>query len=195
MSKLHFFFCPWFLDFFKKVHFWWCIFLMSRKHYKNRGFGTSGVKVDKTGTFGRVSVCFGEARKKRTKIPLFWLRASRHAFLRCPWNHYFYSGFRPTHWGGSRGCAWNHCKNSGFGHIHWESDTGGTPKRGQLKNGDMFRGAVPETTVFIVVSGAHTGVVLPRVPETIVKIVVSGTWGDEDKEAEDKEEPNQDKEA
>ena len=53
---------------------------------------------------------------------------------------------------------------------------------------------MPETTVFIVVSGAHTGVVLARVPETTVKIVVSGTSGDEDKEAEDKEEANQDKE-
>ena len=58
----------------------------------------------------------------------------------------------------------------------------------------MFWGAVPETTVFIVVSGAHTGVVLAHVPETTVKIVVSGTWGDEDKESEDKEEANQDKE-
>ena len=57
-----------------------------------------------------------------------------------------------------------------------------------------FWGAVPETTVFIVVSGAHTGVVLAHVPETTVKIVVSGTWGDEDKESEDKEEANQDKE-
>ena len=53
---------------------------------------------------------------------------------------------------------------------------------------------MPETTVFIVVSGAHTGVVLAHVAETTVKIVVSGTWGDEDKESEDKEEANQDKE-
>ena len=151
---------------------------MSRKHYKNRGFGTSGVKVEKRGTCRGVSVCFGEARKKRTKIPLFWLRASRHAFWRCHWNHYFYSGFRHTHWGASRWCAWNHYKNSGFGHINWESETCGTPKRGQLQNEGMFWGAVPETTVFTVVSGANTGVVLARVPETTVKTVVSGTWGD-----------------
>ena len=59
----------------------------------------------------------------------------------------------------------------------------------------MFRSAVSETTVFIVVSGARTGVVLAHVPETTSFIVVSGTWGDEDKEAEDKEEANQDKEA
>ena len=76
-----------------------------------------------------------------------------------------------------------------------EKEKPAEPKKGQIKNGDMFRGAVPETTVFIVVSGAHTGVVLPHVPETTVKIVGSGTWGDEDKEAEDKEEANQDKEA
>ena len=49
------------------------------------------------------------------------------------------------------------------------------PKKGQIKNEDMFWGAVPETTVFTVVSGAHTGVVLAHVPETTVKIVVSGT--------------------
>ena len=56
----------------------------------------------------------------------------------------------------------------------------------------MFWSAVPEATVFTVVSGAHTGVVLAHVPETTVKIVVSGTWGDEDREAEDKEDANQD---
>ena len=39
----------------------------------------------------------------------------------------------------------------------------------------MFWSAVPETTVFIVVSGAHTGVVLAHVPEATLKIVVSGT--------------------
>ena len=49
------------------------------------------------------------------------------------------------------------------------------PKREQIENEDMFWGAVPETTVFIVVSGAHTGVVLAHVPETTVKIVVLGT--------------------
>ena len=49
------------------------------------------------------------------------------------------------------------------------------PKKGQTKNEDIFWGAVPETTVFTVVSGAHTGVVLAHVPETTVKIVVSST--------------------
>ena len=39
----------------------------------------------------------------------------------------------------------------------------------------MFWGAVPETTVFIVVSGARIGVVLAHVPETTIFIVVSGT--------------------
>ena len=38
----------------------------------------------------------------------------------------------------------------------------------------MFWGDVPETTVFIVVSGTDTGVVLAHVPETTAKIVVSG---------------------
>ena len=52
---------------------------------------------------------------------------------------------------------------------------------------------MPETTVFVVVSGTHTGVVLAHVPETTSFIVVSGTWGDEDKlEEEEKEEANQD---
>ena len=45
---------------------------------------------------------------------------------------------------------------------------------------------MPETTVFIVVSGANTGVVLPHVAETTSFIVVSGTWGDEDKQAKEK---------
>ena len=40
---------------------------------------------------------------------------------------------------------------------------------------NMFFCAVPETTIFIVVSGAHTGVVLVDVPGTTIKIVVSGT--------------------
>ena len=48
-------------------------------------------------------------------------------------------------------------------------------KKKQIKNEDMFWGAVPETTVFIVVSGTHIGVVLAHVPETTIKIVVSGT--------------------
>ena len=43
-----------------------------------------------------------------------------------------------------------------------------------------------ETTVFIVVSGADTGVVLADVPETTAKIVVSGTSGAEDTEAKEK---------
>ena len=49
----------------------------------------------------------------------------------------------------------------------------------------MFLGAGPETTVSIVVSGGHTGVVLADVPETTAKIVVSGTSGAEDTEADE----------
>ena len=73
-----------------------------------------------------------------------------------------------------------------------EREIGRTQKRGQIKNEGMFWSAVPETTVNTVVSGAHTGVVLAHVPETTSFIVVSGTWGDEDREAEDKEDANQD---
>ena len=40
---------------------------------------------------------------------------------------------------------------------------------------NMLFCAVPEATIFIVVSGAHTGVVLVDVPGTTIKIVVSGT--------------------
>ena len=66
-------------------------------------------------------------------------------------------------------------------------------KKKHIKNQDMLFCAVPETTIFIVVSSAHTGVVLAHVPETTIKTVVSGTWGDEEKQAEDKEEANQEK--
>ena len=34
---------------------------------------------------------------------------------------------------------------------------------------------MPETTIFTVVSGIHTGVVLAHVPETTSFVVVSGT--------------------
>ena len=44
----------------------------------------------------------------------------------------------------------------------------------------MFVGAVPETTVKTVVSGAQTGVVLAHVPETTIKIVVLGPHGQAD---------------
>ena len=37
-----------------------------------------------------------------------------------------------------------------------------------------FSLALPETTIFIVVSGTHTWVLLAHVPETTIKIVVSG---------------------
>ena len=52
---------------------------------------------------------------------------------------------------------------------------------------------MPETTVFVVVSGARTGVVFARLPEATTKIVASGTGGDEEKQAEEKEEADQDK--
>ena len=122
-----FFFSPWFLEILRKVHFLRSRFLMSPEHYKNRGFGTSGVKVEKTRPLRGVSLCFGEARDFRSKIPLFCFA-------------------RPN----------------------------------------MLFGAVPETTIFIVVSGAHTGVVLVHVPGTTTKIVVSGTWGKKEKPAEPK---------
>ena len=51
----------------------------------------------------------------------------------------------------------------------------------------MFFDAVPQTTIFIVVSGAHTGVALADVPETTIKIVVSGTWGADKKHTEVRE--------
>ena len=44
--------------------------------------------------------------------------------------------------------------------------------------------AVPETTIFIVVSGTHTGVVLVDVPGTTTKIVVLGTSTEKGKPAE-----------
>ena len=46
--------------------------------------------------------------------------------------------------------------------------------------------AVPETTIFIVVSGSHTEMGLGGVPETTIKIVVSGTSGEKEKPAEPK---------
>ena len=51
---------------------------------------------------------------------------------------------------------------------------------------NMLFGAGPQTTIFIVVSGAHTEVALADVPETTIKIVVSGTSGDKEKQAEEK---------
>ena len=77
--------------------------------------------------------------------------------------------------------------------MSWERETGRTQKRGPLTSEGMFWGAVPETTVFTVVSDTHPGVVFAHVPETTAKIGVSGTWGDEDKQAEDKEEAKQEK--
>ena len=65
-------------------------------------------------------------------------------------------------------------------------------KTGQIRIGGMFRSAASEATVFTVVSGADTGVVLADVPETTAKIVVSGTSGAEDTEAEENDEANQD---
>ena len=51
--------------------------------------------------------------------------------------------------------------------------------------------AVPETTIFIVVSGPHTEMGLGGVPETTIKIVVSGTSGEKEKPAEPKKGANQ----
>ena len=40
-----------------------------------------------------------------------------------------------------------------------------------------FLRPMPETTVFLVVSGTYTGMVLPHVPENTSFIVLSGTSG------------------
>ena len=55
----------------------------------------------------------------------------------------------------------------------------------------MLLCAVPETTIFIVVSGQHTEMGLGGVPQTTVKIVVSGTSGEKEKPAEPKKGANQ----
>ena len=168
------------------MHFLRCCFVACRKHYKNRGFGTSGVKVQKTRFFRDVSVCFGEARDFDTQIWLFWLRVSNLVFWCCPSNHYFCSGLGCTHWVGS--CLWarNHYKNCGFGHMGCRRETHGSKRRGVSAYQPRFSLPLPETTVFLVVSGSHTGVLLAHVPETTSFIVVSGTWGDEDKQAQEK---------
>ena len=54
----------------------------------------------------------------------------------------------------------------------------------------MLLCAVPETTIFIVVSGQHTDMGLGSVPETTVKIGVSGTSGEKEKPAEPKKGAN-----
>ena len=56
---------------------------------------------------------------------------------------------------------------------------------------NMLFGAVPQTTIFKVVSGAHTEVALADGPETTTKIVVSGTCGEREKPAEPKKGANQ----
>ena len=51
---------------------------------------------------------------------------------------------------------------------------------------NMFFCAVPETTIFIVVSGPHTEMGLAVVSETTIILVVSGTSGERGKPAEPK---------
>ena len=143
----------------------------------------SCVKLEKTAFFRKSFVCFVEARDFVTRSSDFGRIVSKNDFLRAARNHYFYSGFGSSHRHGSWRCAWNHCKNRGFRHTRRERETGRTQKGGQNQNQDMFWGAMPETTVFTVVSGVHTGVVLAHVPQTTIKIVVSGTWGVGDKQA------------
>ena len=99
---------------------------MSRKHYENRGFGTSGVKVEKKKDLAEGSLCASAKREKNAKK-----------------THFF-------------GCA----------------------------RPNLLFCAVPETTIFIVVSGAHTGVILVDVLGTTIKIVVSGTSTEKEKPAE-----------
>ena len=55
----------------------------------------------------------------------------------------------------------------------------------------MLLCAVPETPIFIVVSGTHTAMGLGGVPETTTKIVVSDTSGEKEKPAEPKKGVNQ----
>ena len=55
----------------------------------------------------------------------------------------------------------------------------------------MLLCAVPQTPIFIVVSGPHTEMALADVPETTIKIVVSGTSGERGKPAEPKKGANQ----
>ena len=50
----------------------------------------------------------------------------------------------------------------------------------------MLFGAVPQTTIFKVVSGAHNEGALADAPETTIRIVVSGTCGEKEKSAEPK---------
>ena len=169
------------------MHFWRCIFWMSRKHYKNRGFGTSSVKVEKTGPFRGVSVCFGEARDFRTKISHFWLRASKHVFFCAVPETTFFIVVSGPHTEVALADVPETTIKIVVSETWGEKEKPAEPqKRGQIKNEDMFGGAVPETTVFTVVSGAHTGVVLAHVAETTSFIGASGTWGDEDKQAKEK---------
>ena len=54
----------------------------------------------------------------------------------------------------------------------------------------MLLCAVPQTPIFIVVSGPHTAVGLGGVPETTTKIVVSDTSAETEKPAEPKKGSN-----
>ena len=93
----------------------------------------------------------------------------------CAWNHYKTSGFRhmskkhPSVW------AWNHYKNSGCRHN--------TPKHAFIFDLPPFLGSadfclkphMPETTIFIVVSGTWARANFWCDPQTTIKIVVWGT--------------------
>ena len=78
MSKMHFFFCPCFLEVFRKVHFLRCRFVTSRKHYKNRGFRDVRRKSIKNEIFPRRlcvlrrSARFRHANKLFLAAPCAW---------------------------------------------------------------------------------------------------------------------------
>ena len=72
MSKTHFFFCPWFLEVFKKGHFWRCRFVTSRKHYKNRGFVRPCVKLEKIVFFSECWCVLRRSARFRQAFFSFW---------------------------------------------------------------------------------------------------------------------------
>ena len=59
---------------------------------------------------------------------------------------------------------------------------------GAARRNVSFFCAVPETTIFIAVSGPHTEMGPGGVPQTTIKTVVSGTPGERGKPAEPKKE-------
>ena len=120
-------------------------------------------------------MCFGEARDFRSKIPLFWLRASKHAFFCAVPETSIFIVVSSAHTGVVLAHVPETTIKKWFRAHEVTKRNRQKQKKKQIKNKDMFLGVVPEATVLIVVSGAHSGVVLAHVPEATIKIVVSGT--------------------